>query len=72
MNMHMDLGKKVCVDMKDGDVYRLYRRVYAVYGQKTEPPHGGFESRFKFLYVESTSTIRTKLLNLRVNLRVDS
>ena len=37
-----------------------------VEGRKIAPPHGGFESRFKYLYVESTSTTRTKLLNLRV------
>ena len=41
-------------------------------GRKIAPAHGGFESRFKYLYVESTSITRTKLLNLRVNLRVDS
>jgi hypothetical protein len=41
-------------------------------GQRIAPQHGGFENRFEYLYVESTSTTRTKLLNLRVNLRVDS
>ena len=41
-------------------------------GRKIAPPHGGFESRFEYGNVEFTSTTRTKLLNLRVNLRVDS
>ena len=39
---------------------------------KIAPPHGGFESRFADRNVEFTSTTRTKLLHLRVNLRVDS
>ena len=45
-------------------ITRLLRTL--LLGRKIAPPHGGFESRFEYLYVESTSTTRTKLLNLRV------
>ena len=51
---------------------RTSLRLAVVLGRKIAPPHGGFESRFAYLYAESTSTTRAKLLNLRVNLRVDS
>jgi hypothetical protein len=51
-------------------ITRLLRTL--LLGRKIAPPHGGFESRFEDRNVEFTSTTRTKLLNLRVNLRVDS